>query len=75
MSHPVNDQLYDRARDLMEVYTGGMQERILQSDLDRNDLESLRYHVSMFEAEQSIEDDIELYGKLRATFDEAGDVY
>lgn len=57
MSHESNTLLLQWAHELMEYYTGTYIERVLQRDIDANDLEALRYHVSDYAAQKAIEDD------------------
>lgn len=57
MSNQTNDLLIIWANELMEYFTGTYVERVLQRDIDANDLESLRYHVSEYAAQKAIEDD------------------
>lgn len=57
MSNTTNTTLIERANELMEHYAGTVAERVLQRDIDANDLEALRYHVSDYAAQKAIEDD------------------
>lgn len=57
MSHENNTLLLEWANELMEYFTGTYVERVLQRDIDANDLEALRYHVSEYASQKAIEDD------------------
>lgn len=57
MSHQSNTLLLEWANELMEHYTGTYVERVLQRDIDANDMEALRYHISEYAAQKAIEDD------------------
>lgn len=56
MSNKYNDELLDRVREAMEYWTGTMHERILQRDLDADDLEALRHHLVEAEREMAIQE-------------------
>lgn len=56
MSHDVNQRLFERAAELLDEiqsHPSGF-DRLIQSALDSNDLESLRYWVNRVEGELSI---------------------
>lgn len=60
MSHEVNTILLERAQDLMEYFAGTYVERVLQRDVDAMDLEALKYHISEYEAQRTMEEEREL---------------
>lgn len=64
MSHPANDELFERAREVMEYHTGTYLERVIQRDLDSDDLESLQVHIKQGEDIMAMEHDAELRGEL-----------
>lgn len=57
MANQSNTNIMERAQSVLEELTGTIWERIIERDIDANDLESLKYHVTLAEAELSIEDD------------------
>jgi hypothetical protein len=57
MSNVTNDILMDRAREQCEYWTGTMHERIIQRDIEANDLEALHYHVAEAEKEMHMQED------------------
>ena len=59
MSNQSNDQLYDKALEVMEYWTGTMWERVIQRDLDTDDLEALKYHVDQAYKEMALQEDAE----------------
>lgn len=44
MSNLQNDILMERVHDLLEYWAGTMHQRILDRDLNANDMEALQYH-------------------------------
>lgn len=54
MSNTVNVDLFERAAEQLDFWTGTIWEKIIQQDIDSNDLGSLYYHVKMAEL-QSLE--------------------
>lgn len=60
MSDTTNDDLLDRARELIDYWTGTLHARTLQRDIDARDLESLQVHVHDAAAEQAIQEDFPL---------------
>lgn len=60
MSHEVNTILIERAGDLIDYFAGTYVARVLQRDVDANDLEALKFHVSEYEAQRMIEEEQEL---------------
>lgn len=71
MSNNVNTILFERARDLQEYFTGQVQERILDRDMEAGDLEALKMHVAEYEAERMLQEEQE---DLGYPFDEVTDV-
>lgn len=67
MSNNINQDLLERAYEVMEQETGTMWERMIKRDIESGDLESLRYHVVEAERHLAIEEDNLLIG--------ANDVY
>lgn len=63
MSNKINDELMDRVGELIEYYLSNMEGRILQSDMERNDLESLKYHADLFYKQMMHEQENELLGR------------
>lgn len=65
MSNSTNDKLLDDVQDLMSYWEGTLWERVMQRDIDANDLEALRYHVSEAYKEMALqetqEDDNDVY--------------
>lgn len=62
MSFINNELLYDRAREVMEYFTNTMWERVIQRDLDSDDLEALAHHIKEAEAQMRHEEEAELRG-------------
>ena len=60
MSNKINDELYDKALEVMEYFTGTLIERTIQRDLDSDDLEALKYHVDKAWRQMRFEDSMEL---------------
>jgi len=52
-----NTILYEKAAEIMDYWVGTMWERVIQADLDRDDLEALAYHVAHAAAEMAIQED------------------
>lgn len=61
MSNSTNEILLERAASLI-TDAGTMWDRILEADIDRNDLEALRYHIDKLEGELALEHDESLLG-------------
>ena len=57
MSTDVNTRLLERAAAQIDYWEGTMHARIIQRDIEANDLEALRYHVQDAEAHQAIQED------------------
>lgn len=57
MSNNVNTNLLERAADLIDYWEGTVHARVLERDIDANDLEALKYHVSQAEAEMQMQED------------------
>lgn len=57
MSNKSNDILMERANEQLEYWTGTLWERLIQRDIDTQDLEALAYHVTQAEREQAIQED------------------
>lgn len=57
MSNQVNTELFERAADLMDYWAGTMHERLIQRDLDSDDLEALKYHVDVAWKEMQLQED------------------
>ena len=53
MSHQANTQLLERAKEMQEYWAGTQWERLIQYDLDNDDLEALSHHVALAGAEAS----------------------
>lgn len=53
MSVETNSQLLDRAAEMIEFWTGTALSKVLQADIERNDLDALRGHVNQAEAQAS----------------------
>lgn len=64
MSHPANDELFEKAREVMEYHVGTYLERVIQRDLDSDDLASLRVHIKQGEDMMAMEHDAEFRGQL-----------
>jgi hypothetical protein len=45
MSNQVNTELYERAAEMLDYWTGTIMEKLIQHDIDTGDLESLYHHV------------------------------
>ena len=65
MSNTTNDKLMDSAQDMLEYWAGTLWERIIQRDLDANDLEALHYHVAQAYKEYSIQEDGWVYDEVQ----------
>lgn len=59
MSNNTNEILYEDALEVMEYFTGTMIERVIQRDMDADDLEALRYHVNQARRQMLFEQDME----------------
>ena len=57
MSNQANTELFEKVAELMEYWTGTMHERILQRDLDADDLEALQYHANQAWSEMVLQED------------------
>lgn len=57
MSNNVNTQLFERAAEMIDYWTGTLHDRLIQRALDSNDLEALDYHVRNAEAEMRLQED------------------
>jgi len=57
MSNQSNERLAEVAREFMEELTGTIWERLLERDLEANDLEALRYHIAQAQAELAIQEE------------------
>lgn len=53
MSNLINDNLIERAYEMLEYWAGTTIAKVIQHDLDRHDLESLRQHVVQAESDAS----------------------
>lgn len=56
MSNLSNTILMERAADVIDYFEGKIIAKIIETDLDRNDLESLEKHVNEAEAEIAIQE-------------------
>ena len=56
-----NDNLMERAAEAMDEWQGTMWARVIERDLEVNDLEALKYHLAQAEAEQAIQESNEEY--------------
>ena len=56
MSNQINDTLFDQARELAEYWVGTMWARLIEQDIDNNDLEALKYHIAQSKAEMSLQE-------------------
>ena len=63
MSNTTNDELLDRAREMTEYWTVTMHARILERDIEANDLEALRYHLVQAEHEMKMQEDYNEYNR------------
>lgn len=54
MSNNVNQELFERAGICVSYFEGKLPAKLIQKDLDNNDLENLHYHV--LEAEKTMFD-------------------
>ena len=50
MEDQVNQQWFERAAEVIDHFEGKLPAEVLEADLDRNDLDALRSHVTEFEA-------------------------
>lgn len=75
MSNTVNDTLIERAREQQSYWESTVWDRIIQRDLDANDLEALRYHVAQAEKEMAMQEDHPGNGSFPPVMDEASDVF
>lgn len=57
MSNNSNSNLFERAQELLEYWDGTMWARVIERDINENDLEALYYHCAQAEKERSIQDD------------------
>lgn len=57
MSNQVNTNLLEKANEMCEYWTGTMHERVIQRDIEANDLEALQYHVAEAEREMRLQED------------------
>lgn len=60
MSNTINDTLMDKTQELLDYWTGTLWERIIQRDLDANDMEALQYHVDKAWAEMVLQEEYHL---------------
>jgi len=56
MSEEVNTLLLERAAEMLDYYEGTTIAKVIQADLDRDDLESLYMHVCKAEAQAAQEE-------------------
>lgn len=56
MSNQVNTQLYERASEMIDQWEGTPIARVIEADLDRQDLDSLYQHVCYAEGMASQEE-------------------
>ena len=64
MSNIQNDNLFERAEEQLEYWTNTMWARVIEADIDRNDLEALSYHVNEAEREMAIQEDNHEFGEM-----------
>lgn len=57
MSNASNESLMEHAADMLDYWSGTMHARIIQRDIDANDLEALAYHVDVAHAEMRMQED------------------
>jgi hypothetical protein len=57
MSKEQNTLLLERASEQIDYWTGTMHARVIEADIDRDDLEALREHVVQAEREMAIQED------------------
>lgn len=50
MSNNINSVLFDRASEMITYFEGKLPAKVIEADLDRNDLEALQVHVANAEA-------------------------
>lgn len=62
MSNNVNSRLLEEAYELIEYFTSTYIERILQRDIDANDIEALAWHVKEYRVQKEFEEEQELLG-------------
>lgn len=62
----------ERAEGVLDYFTGTLWERVIDRDIQANDLEALAYHISQAEKEMAIQEDAHLYGEQ---ITEPNDVY
>lgn len=60
MSNQVNTLLLEQAGDLIDYYEGTYVARVLRRDVEANDLEALKFHVSEYQAQRFMEEEREL---------------
>lgn len=53
MSNNINEQLFERAAEAIDFFGDTTISKILEADLDRNDLRSLVTHVTIAEAQMA----------------------
>lgn len=51
MSNEINTELLERAATQIDYWQGTMHARVIERDIETNDLEALRYHVDQAERE------------------------
>lgn len=56
MSNTSNEQLESRAWEMMEYWVNTLWARLIQRDIDTNDLEALKYHVDQAEREANMQE-------------------
>lgn len=70
MSNYSNEQLLDRAAEMVDYWEGTLHAELIRQALDSNDLEEVRHHVVLAEAEAARQ---EIYGY--DLMPEQGDIY
>lgn len=66
MSNQVNTELIERVQELCDYWSGTMHERLLQRDLDADDLEALKYHADIAWREMKLqEDEAGIYDEIK----------
>lgn len=59
MSNNANDEILDRAAEMIDYWEGTLHAELIRADLDSGDLDKVRYDTQMAEAEASRQ---EIYG-------------
>jgi hypothetical protein len=60
MSDYIADKLYDQVAELVSYWEGTLWARMLERDLDTNDMEALHFHAQQAYAEMRLQEDLSL---------------